>query len=89
MYKSMLSATHEAETERTESKVSARVKSASDEECKEEGTTKLKSKIHSLTAILKSSSFGANKLQGLEKGAKGSQCRELGRGRVNLPQILC
>ena len=46
---SLMSATHEAETEWTESKVSARVKGASVAEHKEEGTTKLKARsIHSL-----------------------------------------
>ena len=40
------------------------VKRANGEEHKEEGTTKLKSKIDLLTAILKSSSFGTNKPQG-------------------------
>ena len=82
-------ATHEAETGWTESKVSARVKGASVEEHKEVGTTELKSKINSLTAILKLSSFGANKLQVEGKGARGSQCIKVGRGRVTLPQILC
>ena len=64
MYKSLLSATCQAETEWTESKVSSRAKGASVEECEEEGTTELKSKIYSLTAILKPSSFGTNKPQG-------------------------
>ena len=65
------------------------LKGASVEEPKAEGATELKSKINSLTAILKSFSFGTNKLQGEEKEATGSQCRKMGRGRVKLPQILC
>ena len=48
----------------TESKISARVKGANVKECEEEGTTELKSKVGSLTAILKLSYFRATKLQG-------------------------
>ena len=50
----------------TESRISVRVKSVNVEEHREEGTTELKSKIDSLTVILKSSNLGTHKHQGKE-----------------------
>ena len=66
-YKDLLSATHEAEMELTESKISVRVKSANVEECREDGTTELKNKIDCQTAILKFSTLGISKPEGKEK----------------------
>ena len=74
-YEDLLSATYEAETEWLESKVSARDKGMNVKECKEEGTTKLKSKIDSLTAILKSSNFEINRPQ---------RGREVGPGETSM-----
>ena len=80
-YKGLLSATHEAETKWTQSKVPAMVKGANVKECKEEGTTKLKSKIDSLTAILKASNFRTNKLQGGEKVVQGKPAQKGWQGK--------
>ena len=80
-YEGLLSATHEAETEWTESKVSARVKGANVKEHKEEKTAELKSKIHSLTAILKSSTFRTNKPQGKGKVCQGKSAQIGGQGK--------
>ena len=88
MYKDLLSATCEVETEWTGSKVSVRVKSVNVIECREEGMADLKSKIDSLTAILKSSNFGTSKPQGKEKWVKEKQHRKADKGRVNPPLIL-
>ena len=69
-YKDLVSATCETEIEWTESKISARIKGVNVKECMEEGTTELRSKIDSLTAILKSSTFGISRLQGRESGPR-------------------
>ena len=63
-YEDLLSATHEAEMDWMESKISVRVKSENVEEYREEGTTELKNKTDSLTAILKSSTLGISKSEG-------------------------
>ena len=66
-YKDLQSATHEAEMEWTESKISVTVMSVNVEECKEEEATELKNKIDSLTAILMSSTLPIGKPEGKEK----------------------
>ena len=81
MYEDLLPATCEAETEYTESKVSARVKGANVKECKDEGTTELKDKIDSLTPILMSSSFGTNKPQGGGKMEPAKPVKKGGHGK--------
>ena len=50
--------------------------------------TELQSKIDSLTAILKSSTLAIGKPKGGEEGTGKKQCRKVGRGRVNPPQLL-
>ena len=78
-YEDLLSVTHEAETEWTESRISVRVKSANVKEHREEGTTELKSKIDSLTAILKPSNFGTSKHQEKEKIGQGKTTQKGGQ----------
>ena len=80
-YEGLLSATREAETEWTESKVSARAKGANVKEHKEEETAELKSKIDSLTAILKSSTFRTNKPQGGGNVYPGKSAQKGGQGK--------
>ena len=81
IYEDLLSATHETETEWTESKVSARFKGANVEECRDEGTTELKSKIDSLTVILKSSNFGISRTQEKEKVDQGNTTQKGRQGK--------
>ena len=64
-----------------ESKISVRVKSVNVKECREEGAAKLKSKIDSLTAILKSSNFGTSKPQGKEKIGQGKATQKGEQGK--------
>ena len=71
----------------TESKISVRAKSASGEEQREEEATKLKNKIDSLTAILKSSTLGISKPEGNEKKEQEKTIQKGGQ-RVNPPQLL-
>ena len=71
-----------------QSKISVRVKSASVEEQREEGATELQNKIDSLTAILKSSTLAIGKPARKRKRNRKKQCRNVGRGRVNPPQLL-
>ena len=80
-YEDLLSAMHEAETDWTESKVSARVKGANIKECREEGTAELKSKIDSLTTILKSSNLGISRPQGKVKVSQGKTTQKGGQGK--------
>ena len=86
-YEDLLSATLEAETEWMESKISVRVKTVNVKEHKEEVTTEFKSKIDSLTAILKSSTFGTSKSQRKEKITQG-KIKQVDKGTVNPPLIL-
>ena len=81
MYEDLLSATHEAGREWTESKVSARFKGVNVEEHREEGTTELKSKIYLLTAILRSSNFRVSRPQEKEKAGQGKTTQKSGQGK--------